>query len=111
MKIRNVLKEFEAEVSPVQPDSKIQGKSEWKHYGDGSYRFKITVRNIPLPDESKVDVMLDEIHIAEIIVQNKMAKLDTENNMYIGIPNVKAGQRLQVKSADLVLAEGRYIEE
>ena len=111
MKIRNVLKEFEAEVSPVQPDSKIQGKSEWKHYGDGSYRFKITVRNIPLPDESKVDVMLDEIHIAEIIVQNKMAKLDTENNMYIGIPNVKAGQRLQVKSGDLVLAEGRYIEE
>ena len=111
MKIRNVLKEFEAEVSPVQPDSKIQGKSEWKHYGDGSYRFKITVRNIPLPDESKVDVMLDEIHIAEIIVQNKMAKLDTENNIYIGIPNVKAGQRLQVKSGDLVLAEGQYIEE
>ena len=111
MKIRNVLKEFEAQVYPAQPDSKIQGKSEWKHYGDGSYRFKITVRNIPLPDDSKVDVMLDEIHIAEIIVQNKMAKLDTENNIYIGIPNVKAGQRLQVKSGDLVLAEGRYIEE
>ena len=97
MKIRNVLKEFEAQVNPVPPDSKIQGKSEWKHYGDGSYRFKISVRNIPLPDDSKVDVMLDEIHIAEIIVQNKMAKLDTENNMYIGIPNLEAGQRLQVK--------------
>ena len=55
--------------------------------------------------------MLDETHIAEIIVQNKTAKLDTENNMYIGIPNVKAGQRLQVKSGDLVLAEGQYIEE
>ena len=111
MKIRNVLKEFEAHIYPIEPNSKMQGKSEWKHYGDGSYRFKISVRNIPLPDESKVDVMLDETHIAEIIVQNKLAKLDTEHNMYIGIPNIKAGQRLQVKSGDVVLAEGQYIEE
>src|SRR5687767_4544594 len=111
MKIRNVLKEFEAQVYPVQPESKIRGKSEWKHDGDGSYRFKISVRNIPLPDDSKVDVMLDEIHIAEIIVQNKMAKLDTENNMYIGTANVKAGRRLLLESGDVVLAEGRYIEE
>jgi hypothetical protein len=111
MKIRNVLKEFEAQIYPVQPNGKTRGKSEWKHYGDGSYRFKISVRNIPLPDDSKVDVLLDETHIAEIIVQSKMAKLNTENNIYIGIPNVKAGQRLQVKSGDLVLAEGQYIEE
>lgn len=111
MKIRSVLKEFEAHLQPTQHGGKIQGKSEWKHYGDGTYRFKLSIRNIPLPDNSRIDVTLDETHIAALIVLDNKAKIDTENNMSIGIPNVIVGRRLQVKSADMVLAEGQYIEE
>ena len=111
MRIRNVLKEYEAHLQPTQPDGAIQGKSEWKQYGDGTYRFKISIRNIPLPDNSRIDVILDETHIATLRVINKKAKLDTEDSISIGIPNVKAGQVVRIKAGESVLAEGQYIEE
>jgi hypothetical protein len=111
MKLRTVLKEFEAHLKPAQPGSRIEGKSEWKHYGDGTHRFKISIRNIPLPDDSRIDVILEETHIAAIIVQNNKAKIDTEDNLSIRMPNVRAGRRLQIKSEDTVLAEGQYLEE
>ena len=111
MKIRNVLKEFEAHIYPVPPDGTTQGKSEWKHYGDGSYRYKIYLRNIPLADDSNIAVILDDTELVEITVRNRMAKIDSEDNPDIGIPHVKAGQRLQIKAGGLLLAEGQYIEE
>lgn len=111
MKIRNVLKEFEAHIHPGQPGGITQGKSEWKHYGDGTYRFKISIRNIPLPDNSKIDVMLDGMPILQLAVRNNKAKFDIENNMNFGIPAVRAGQKLQIISEQTVLAEGQYLEE
>lgn len=111
MRIRRVLKEFEAHLQPAQPGSTTQGKSEWKHYGDGTYRFKISVRNIPLPDNTGIDVVLDETHIAALTVLNNKAKIDTEDGIGIGMPNVKSGKRLQIRSGETVLAEGLYIEE
>jgi len=111
MKIRNVLKEFEAHVHPAQAGGATQGKSEWKHYGDGTYRFKISVRNIPLSDNSKIDVMLDGIRIAQLVVRNNKAKFDIENDMSLGIPTVRVGQKLQINSGQTVLADGQYIEE
>ena len=103
MRIRKVLKEFEAHLQPAQPGGTTQVKSEWKHYGDGTYRFKISVRNIPLPDNNRIDVVLDETRIAELTVLNNKARIDTEDNISIGLPNVKSGES--------VLAEGQYIEE
>ena len=111
MKIRNVIKEYEAHLRPTESGGAIQGKSEWKHYGDGTYRFKISIRNIPLPDNRRIDVFLDERHFATLDVMSKKAKLDTEDNLSIGIPNIKAGQVVQIKVGELVLAKGQYIEE
>ena len=75
-----------------------EGKSEWKQYGDGTYRFKISVRNIPLPDNSRVD-------------EYKKTKLDTENNLSIAVANINGGQILRIKVGETVLAEGQYSEE
>jgi len=111
MKIRNVLKEFEAHINPVQPGGTTQGKSEWKHYGDGTYRFKISVRNIPLPDNSRIDVILDDVRMMQLTVNHNKAKTDLENQTRIGIPNIQAGQVLQVKFGETVLAEGAYVAE
>ena len=111
MRIRHVLQEYEAHLRPTQPNGAIQGKSEWKQYGDGTYRFKISIRNIPLPDNSQIEVILDETQIATLRVINKKAKLDTEDSMSIGIPNVKAGQVVRIKAGKSVLAEGQYVEE
>jgi hypothetical protein len=111
MRIRNVLTEYEAHFHPVQSDSRVIGKSEWKHYGDGSYRFKLSLRNIPLPEESKVDLWLDGHWMMRLPVQRNGIRVDIENDNGSGIPAIRAGQVLQIRSGQVVLAEGKYEAE
>jgi hypothetical protein len=111
MRLRTVLQEFEAHFHPVQPGSKVQGKSEWKHYGDGTYRFKISIRGIPLPDHSQIDLWRDGQWILRLPVLNHKAKADIENDNGSGIPMIEAGQVLQVKSGDTLIAQGKYEAE
>lgn len=111
MRIRNVLKEFEAQIHATQRGNGITGKSEWKQYADGTYRIKISIRNIPLPDNSKIDLMLDDARMMQLTVNHNKAKIDLENQTRIGISNIQAGQVLQVKFGETVLAEGIYAAE
>ena len=110
-KIRNVLKELEAHIHPTRPDSDIRGKSEWKQYADGTYRFKVSVRNISLPDNSQIDLMLNDVRIMQLTLIHNKAKIDRESQTRMEIPNIHAGQVLQVKFGEMVLAEGVYVEE
>ena len=82
-----------------------------EHYGDGTYRFKLSVRNLPRPDESKVDLRLDGRWLMRLVVENKRVKIDMENDSGSGIPHIKAGQFLQIKFGQNLLAEGKYITE
>ena len=111
MRFRTVLQEFEAHFHPVQSGSNVRGKSEWKHYGDGTYRFKISIRDIPLPDHSEIDLWRDGHWMMRLSVQSNKAKVDLENDSGSGIPSIKAGQVVQIKSGETVLAEGKYETE
>jgi len=64
-----------------------------------------------LPDGSKIEIVVDEIRIAQLTVQNQKAKINIESDIRINLPVIKAGQKLQVKMRDFVLAEGQYIDE
>ena len=108
MRFRSVLQEFEAHFHPVEPGSNVRGKSEWKHYSDGTHRFKISLLDIPLPDNSEIDLWRDGLWMLRLPVKNNRAKVDLENDSGSGTPAIKAGQVLQVKSIETVLAEGRY---
>ena len=111
MRIRTVLQEFEAHFHPLQLGSKLRGKSEWKQYGDGSHRFKISIRDIPLANGSQIDLWREGRWLMRLAVQNNKAKVDLENESGSGIPTIKTGQVLQVKSGETVLAEGKYEAE
>lgn len=108
LRFRTVLQEFEAHLHPAQPGSKIRGKSEWKQYGDGSYRFKLSLREIALPDDSQIDLWRDKSWLMRLRVQSGKAKVDIENYSGSGIPAIEAGQVLQIKHADSLLAQGEY---
>jgi len=111
MRFRTVLQEFEAHFHPTQPGTNVRGKSEWKQYGDGTFRFKISIRDIPLPDQSEIDLWRDGTWILRLSVQDNKAKLDLENDSGSGIPVIQAGQVLQIKSGEIILAEGKYEAE
>ena len=70
MRFRTVLQEFEAYFHSVQPGSNVHGKSEWKQYGDGTYRFKISIRDIPLPDGRETDLWRDGQWILRLSVSD-----------------------------------------
>ena len=111
MRLRTVLQEFEAHFHPTQTGSKVHGKSEWKQYGDGTYRLKISIRGIPLPDGSQIDLWRDGSWVMSLSVQNHRARIDLENDSGSGIPAIKAGQVMQIKSGPDILAEGKYEAE
>ena len=111
MRFRTVLQEFEAHFQPVAPGSNVHGKSEWKHYGDGTYRFKISLRDIPLPDGTEIDLWRDGQWIMQLSEKDHRAKVDIENDHGSGIPAIQAGQVLQIKTDQIVLAEGTYEED
>lgn len=111
MRVRNVLKEFEAHIGSVQPKSKIEGKSEWKQYGDGTYRFKVSIRKIGLPNDSRIDLHVVDVRVMQLTVQDGNTKADLESSIQVGIPKVQAGQVLQILFGETALAEGIYKEE
>jgi hypothetical protein len=111
VRFRTVLQEFEAHFQPAQPGSNVRGKSEWKQYGDGTYRFKLSVVNIPLADGSQIDLSRDGSWLMRLTVQNKKAKVDLENDNGSGIPAIKTGQVLQIRFGEILLAEGEYKAE
>lgn len=111
MRFRTVLQEFEAHFQLVAPGSNVHGKSEWKHYGDGTYRFKISLRDIPLPDGTEIDLWRDGQWIMQLSEKDHRVKVDIENDHGSGIPAIQAGQVLQIKTDQIVLAEGTYEED
>lgn len=111
MRFRSVLQEFEAHVRPVTPGSKVHGKSEWKQYADGNYRFKFSLREIPLPDGSEIDLWRGGQWMMRLPVKDHRARVDIESDHGSGIPAIKAGQVLQIKTGETLLAEGKYREE
>ena len=111
LRFRTVLQEFEAHFHPVQPGSNVRGKSEWKHYGDGTYRFKLSIRDIPLADGTEIDLWRDGTWLMRLPVKDNKVKVDLENDSGSGIPTIKAGQVLQIRVGQTVLAEGTYKAE
>lgn len=106
-----MLQEFEAHFHPVQAGSNIRGKSAWKYYVDGTYRFKLSLSEIPLPDCSYADLQREGQRIMRLAVHNRRVKVDIENGSPWGVPAMEAGQSLQVRSGDSLLAESRYKAE
>ncbi|MCC6299134.1 MAG: hypothetical protein IT314_07540 [Anaerolineales bacterium] len=111
MRIRNVLKEFEAHLKPVHQGSKVTGKSEWKQYGDGAYRFKISIRKTDLPDGSQVDVLLQEKRVMQLVAQDGKAIADLESPIRVELPSVQAGDLLRIRFGESILAEGVFKAE
>ena len=64
-----------------------------------------------LPDNSEIDIWRDDSWLMRLTVENKKAKVDMENERGSGIPAIKAGQVLQIKLGDVLLAEGEYKAE
>jgi hypothetical protein len=112
MRIRNVLQEHEAQLTPVEKEyAKARGKSEWKRYGDESRRLKVSVSGVNLPDGTTLEISIDGRQIGEMIVQRKIARFERETEKGENVAPVGVDQVLQVSLKGKVIMEGKYYAE
>lgn len=113
MRIRNVLQEYEARLTP-SPDSRYpaaRGKAEWKVYGDGTRQCKVSISKLDLPDGVVLELVVDQRRMTQLTVQRGTARYRRETERGEGVPEVKLDQVLQVVHAGQVILEGRFYSE
>jgi hypothetical protein len=113
MRFRNVHQEYEAMLQPVpgSPFPTARGKAEWKTYGDGTRQSKLKVSGLNIPDGSKLELVVENRHIATLAVQNGLARYRQESEKGEAVPLVESNQVLQVLYAGMVILEGRFYAE
>ena len=69
--------------------------------------MRLRVRTLSaLPPDSQIDLWRDNSWLMRLRVQSGKAKVDIENHSGSDIPAIEAGQILQIKHGDLLLAQG-----
>jgi hypothetical protein len=115
MRIRSVLKEYEAQLRPAQfaaPAAvSASGKGEWKVYGNGTRQCKVWVTGLNLSDGAVLQLAVDGLQFAELPLRGGRARYRRESERGEAVPEVEPKQRLQVSYAGQVILEGEFYSE
>ena len=107
MAIRNVLHELEARLSPPAGDGgPSSGKLEFKRYGDGRHRMKITCRKLDVPDGAALELRCGDRVIAVLVAQSGRTKLDEERPASEEAPPLAAGEEVTLRHEGVALLSG-----
>jgi hypothetical protein len=113
MRFRSVLQEFEAILEPV-PGGRhagARGKAEWKTYGDGTRRSKLTVSRLDLPDGTVLDLLVNQQRQARVTLEGGTARFRRETEHGEDVSTVESGDILQVVHGGQVILAGRFYAE
>jgi hypothetical protein len=83
MVIRGVLEELEARLEPAPQavsGSGSKGKLEFKRYGDGRQRMKITCKGLDVSDGAEFQLVAGDAVIAVLEVRKGRAEIDEERD-------------------------------
>jgi hypothetical protein len=116
VRIRSVLQEYEAKLSPSYPGTSTtaqaaRGKGEWKVYGDGTRRCKVRVSGLNLPEGAVLHVAVSGQPIGEMVVRRGAARYGRESERGEYVPAVDLNQVLQVSYNGQAILEGRFYPE
>lgn len=113
MRIRNVLQEFEARLTPTSDSlqTKAHGKAEWKTYGNGTRQCKLSLSRLDLADGKMLELAVGGRRITQLVVHHGTVRYRRESERGEDIPAIEANQVLQVFSSGQVILEGRFISE
>ncbi len=95
MAIRRVLEELEARLEPAPQavsGSGSKGKLEFKRYGDGRQRMKITCKGLDVSDGADLQLLCRDKIIAVLEVRKGRAEIDEERDGSDTAPALAAGE-------------------
>ena len=95
---RVIKLELEAKLKSVKPtgffSSGPSGKLEAKWYDDGE-RLKVKIQNLKLPEQSVLDVFIDDQKIDSITIEGGRGKIDNEGASVL--PPLERGQTVEIR--------------
>jgi len=110
MAIRRVLEELEARLEPVPQavsGDGAKGKLEFKRYGDGLLRMKVTCKELDLPEGAELQLLSGDTIIAVLEARKGRAEIDEERDGPEAAPALAAGDAVSLCHQGIPLLSGR----
>lgn len=105
--MRSVVSEVEAKLRPPEVGTG-RGKAERKAYKDGGEQLKIMMRQLDLPDDARVDIFLDGSPIGSGAISNGGCVLKLRSEDRQDVPQIVAGQAIDILHGGQVLLRGVF---
>ena len=103
--------EFEADLYKVPTPwlfRREMGELERTSYQDGEGRLKISVRGVDAPDGATVAIVVNDKAIAELSLEKGRTKRVLSSNDGDAIPDVEAGQEVEIRLLGNVVLTGVF---
>lgn len=108
MAIRRVLHELEARLSPPPGSGgSSKGKLEFKRYGEGVQRMKITCKALDVPEGAALELRCGERVVAVLEARSGQARVDEERPATEEAPPLAAGEEVTLCHEGVPLLSGR----
>ena len=105
--MRSIVSEVEAKLRPPD-EGPGSGKAERKSYKHGGEQLKIMMRQLDLPDHSRVDIFLDGSPIGSGAIAGGACTLKLRSENGQGVPYIMAGQEIDILHGGQVLLKGVF---
>lgn len=107
IEFRTVRREFEARLTP--PDAgKASGKIEWKVYGNGNTRLKLSARNLDGGANFAVQLFVDGVSVGETVASHGRVRWDINTRDGDRVPDIHDGQLAELRAGGAVLLRGVF---
>jgi hypothetical protein len=110
MVIRRVLEELEARLEPASQAAShgaSKGKLEFKRYGDGRQRMKISCKKLDLPEGAELQLVSGDTIVAVLEARKGRAEIDEERDGSEETPPLAAGDVVRLCHQGVPLLSGR----
>ncbi|NNE84001.1 MAG: hypothetical protein HKN28_08535 [Alphaproteobacteria bacterium] len=108
MAIRRIAQEHEAKLTSVGAQS-VAGKVECKTYGDGERALEAKVRDLgDVAPEYPLQLFLNDALVGELERTRNKAELELDSRDGDPVPSCAAGDRVELRSGELILTSGVF---
>lgn len=111
MAIRRVAEEHEAKLLAVGAQS-ASGKIECKTYEDGKRALRARIRELnDVSSDYPLRLFVNDIAVGELKRTRNKAELELDSREGDPIPTIVADDQAQIRSGELILAQGSFYED
>lgn len=110
---RTIVEDYEAKLLPADArhsGADARGKAEWERYGSGEEECLVRIRNVDLPDDTILDVRINQSAIGRIVLKNKKGLLRIESK-HETVPRIVEKDIITISMNGIIILTGTFIPD